>query len=233
MASRFNINLKNFSFKKIIINIFKFVVYAHLTLLVIVGLMCVYMIWFNPPVSSIQLYRANFNITKIKKPTAVKIDQVPKIFIHDLLNAEDGHFYEHWGFDIEAIQRARELNKKLGYHAYGGSTLSQQLSRTLFLIPTKNYFRKYIELLISFEMDLILTKDRILELYLTYAEWGKDIYGVQDASQHYYRRNFSKISGDQGMRLITILASPIKYNPSNFHKNRLLRKRYKNIKKWH
>ncbi|MGB0984627.1 MAG: biosynthetic peptidoglycan transglycosylase [Saprospiraceae bacterium] len=191
------------------------------------------MIVFNPPIAAIQLYRASFNPSKISRPTSIKMEEIPKIFIHDLLNAEDGHFYEHWGFDYAAIQRAQELNEQMGYRAYGASTISQQLARTLFLFPNKTYFRKYLELLIALEMDLILSKDRILELYLTYAEWGTDIYGVKDASRFYYKKSFSKISADQRMKLLTILASPIKYNPSNFYKNRLLRKRYNNMVKWH
>ena len=88
-------------------------------------------------------------------------------------------------------------------------------------------------MIIAVEMDLILSKDRILELYLTYAELGDKVYGVQDASQYYYKRNFSKISADQRIRLLVILASPIKYGPYNFNSNRLLRKRYKNIRRWH
>jgi len=191
------------------------------------------MIWFNPPTGTLILYRAELNFSNIKKPSALKMEEIPEIFIHDLLNAEDGRFREHWGFDVEAIKRARELNEKAGYKAYGASTISQQLARTLFLIPNKTYFRKYLELIISVEMDLILSKDRILELYLTYAELGDKIYGVQDASQYYYKRNFSKISADQRIRLLVILASPIKYGPYNFDSNRLLRKRYKNIRRWH
>lgn len=231
MALKFD--FKNFSFKKFFKRTVKLIVYAHFAMFTIVGLMCIYMIWFNPPTSSIMLYRANFNVFKVEKPASIRIEQVPKGLIHDLINAEDGHFYQHWGFDWKAIQRARELNKKMGYKAYGGSTITQQLARTLFLIPNKTYFRKYLELLISIEMDLILRKDRILELYLTYAEWGKKVYGVQDASQHYYRKNISKTTTDQQMRLITILASPIKYSPNTLHKNRLLKKRYRNIKRWH
>jgi monofunctional biosynthetic peptidoglycan transglycosylase len=227
------LNLQNLTFKQIIVKIIKFFFYAHVTMFVLVGLMCLYMIPFNPPIASIQLYRANFNPSKISKPTSIEMEEIPKIFIHDLLNAEDGHFYDHWGFDYAAIQRAQELNEQLGYRAYGASTISQQLARTLFLFPNKTYFRKYLELLISVEMDLILSKDRILELYLTYAEWGTDIYGIKDASRHYYKKPFGKISADQRMKLVTILASPIKYNPNNFYKNRLLRKRYNNVVRWH
>lgn len=226
-------NFQNLTFKSAIWKSIKFVFWAHIGLVAIVGLMSLYMIGLNPPTTTLILYRSGFNISNIKKPTPIRMKQIPPIFIHDLLNAEDGRFREHWGFDIEAIQRARELNEKMGSKAYGGSTITQQLARTLFLIPNKTYLRKYLELIIAVEIDLILSKDRILELYLSYAEWGQNVYGVQDASQYYYKRNFSKISADQRIRLITILASPILNTPFTFEKNRLLRKRYRNIKRWH
>ena len=225
--------IKSISLKKILWKGIKLAFRAHIALIIIVGLMSIYMILFDPPTTTLMIYRSNFNFSNIEQPMPIKMEQIPSIFIHDLLNAEDGRFREHWGFDIKAIQHARELNQKLGYRAYGGSTITQQLARTLFLIPNKTYFRKYLELIIAIELDLILSKDRILELYLTYAEWGKNVYGIQNASQYYYKKNFSKISADQRIRLITILASPIKYSPQNFSSNRLLKKRYQNIKRWH
>jgi monofunctional glycosyltransferase len=231
MESTFS--LKNFSFKQFVRKCIRFVFWSHVALVAIVGVMCIYMIWFNPPTGTLILYRANFNFSNVKRPTPITMEEIPPIFIHDLMNAEDGNFRKHWGFDISAIKRAQELNKKAGHRAYGASTLTQQLARTLFLIPNKTYIRKYLELIIAIEMDLILSKDRILELYLTFAELGDKVYGVQDASQHYYKRNFSKISSDQRIRLLVILASPIKNGPYSFDSNRLLRKRYRNIRRWH
>jgi monofunctional biosynthetic peptidoglycan transglycosylase len=231
MAAKFS--FKNFTFKKFLWKSIKLVFWAHIALITIIGLMSIYMIWFNPPTGTLIVYRAGFNFSNVKKPSALKMEEIPEIFIHDLLNAEDGRFREHYGFDIKSIQRARELNKEAGHRAYGGSTITQQLARTLFLMPNKTYFRKYLELIIAVEIDLILSKNRILELYLTYAELGDKVYGVQDASQHYYKRNFSKISADQRIRLLVILASPIKHGPYSFNSNPLLRKRYKNIRKWH
>ena len=113
---------------------------------------------------------------------------------------------------------------------YGGSTITQQLSRTLFLMPKKVMIRKYTELLISMEMEMILSKERILELYLNYCEWGKGIFGVAQASEHYYGKNPDKLSIDQTARLITILASPISYGPYTFHRKDFLANRYYIIK---
>ena len=152
MAAKFN--FKNFSFKKFLWKSIKLVFWAHIVLITIVGLMSIYMIWFNPPTGTLIIYRSGFNFSNIKKPSTLKMEEIPPIFIHDLLNAEDGHFREHYGFDIKAIQRARELNEKAGYKAYGASTITQQLARTLFLMPNKTYFRKYLELIIAFDIAL-------------------------------------------------------------------------------
>lgn len=224
-------SFKNLSFKNVFVWGFKFVIYSHLTLFFIVGLMCLYMTRYHPPITTLQLYRAKLIVSKIKQPTPIKIEDVSEGFLYDLIYAEDRNFYKHSGFDVEAIKRARKMNKKLGVSAFGGSTISQQLARTLFLVPTKNYLRKYLELLITLEMELILTKDRMLELYLSHVEWGDGIYGVRDASQQYYNTSFSEISVEQGIKLITILKSPIKWNPESFNKSPALKKRYMRIKR--
>jgi monofunctional biosynthetic peptidoglycan transglycosylase len=229
MAKRFNI--RNLTFKKVIVLGIKFVFYAHLVLFVIVGLMCLYMTRYNPPISALQLHRANFNVFNVEKATPVKLEDVSEDLIIDLIYTEDLLFYEHNGFDIEAIKRARELNKNLGYHAYGGSTLSQQVARTLFLLPFKTYFRKYLELLVTLEMEWILSKDRILELYLSHAEWGDGVYGLADACHYHYQSSLADISNEQGIILVTLLSNPIKYNTDTFRKKDSLRKRYARIKK--
>lgn len=225
--------MKRLSFKRIFWLVAKRIAQGHLVLLGLVALSCLYLTWFNFPVTTLQLYRAGFNPARVQRVQPIVRKEIPDIFIHDLLNAEDGRFYEHYGFDWKAIQRAMELNKQMGYSAYGGSTLTQQLARTLFLTPHKTYFRKYVELIIAVEMDLLLSKDRMIELYLTHAEWGDGVFGVKNASEHYYRKSFKRLSADQRIRLITILASPIKYNPDNFYKNRLLRRRYRNMVRYH
>ena len=186
---------------------------------------------YHPPVTTLQLHRTGFNVFNIKQPTPIKFEELSEGFLQDLILAEDRSFYEHRGFDLDAIKRARNMNKKLGFSAFGGSTLSQQLARTLFLVPTKNYLRKYLELLVTLEMELILTKNRMLELYLSHVEWGDRIYGVRDASQHYYHVNFSETTVEQRIKLITILKSPINWNPDTFNKSPALKKRYMRIKR--
>jgi hypothetical protein len=143
-----------------------------------------------------------------------------------LISVEDGKFYEHHGIDIEAIKRARELNEKVGKPMYGGSTITMQVARTLFLLPTKSYVRKYFEAITALELELILSKDRILELYFGYAEWGKGIFGIERASRVYYGKGVASIDRDQAARLIALLSSPIKYTPDTLYSSLILRQRY-------
>lgn len=207
------------------------IMYMHLILLGIIGIFAIYYINNNPSTTTLMLYRQGYDNTK--QPTFVPIRKISTTFQLDLTNREDARFKEHWGFDIEAIQEAQKLNVKAGYRAYGGSTITQQLARTLFLTPHKTYVRKYIELLIAVELELIMSKERILELYINYAELGKGVYGFQDASLHYYKASFLKATPDQRLRLIALLASPIKYGPYSLHKNKHLVNRYKFLKKYH
>jgi len=142
---------------------------------------------------------------------------------------EDGGFYENRGIEFAAIKRAYEINKRLKYPLYGGSTLTMQLARTLFLTPEKSYLRKYVEIWIAVEMDALLSKTRIIELYFNNVEWGKGVFGIQAASYRYFKRPLSELSVDEQVRLITILSSPVKYSPYNFGRSKILNLRYEDL----
>jgi monofunctional biosynthetic peptidoglycan transglycosylase len=209
---------------------FKIVLYAHLVFIIIIAIFSIIYINNNPPYTVLMLYRQG---TTAKTPSYLPLRETSNTFQLDLINLEDGHFREHYGIDIEAIKRAKERNAKAGHTAQGGSTITQQLARTLFLTPHRTYLRKYLELIIAFELELILQKDRILELYINYAELGDGVFGFNDAALHYYKKTFVKITTDQKIRLMTILASPINYSPTTLHNNRSLAARYKFIYKYH
>ena len=180
----------------------------------------------NPPTTTLMIYRSLFDHWKVQKPIPLKIAQTPSYIRRMLVSVEDGKFYEHHGIDLEAIRRARELNKKIGRPMYGGSTLTQQVARTLFLVPDKSYVRKYFEAITALELELILSKNRILELYFGYAEWGKGIFGIERASRVYYGTGIAGIQVDQAARLIALLSSPIKYKPDTIYRSLILRERY-------
>lgn len=209
---------------------FKVFLYAHLTFIAITALLLIIYINTNPPYTVLMLYRQGISA---KMPSYLPLQETSQTFQLDLINLEDGHFRKHYGIDIEAIQRARKQNAKAGRTAQGGSTITQQLARTLFLTPHRTYLRKYLELIVTLELELILRKDRILELYINYAELGDGVFGFNDAALHYYKKTFAKTSTDQKIRLMTILASPINYSPTTLHNNRALAARYKFIYKYH
>lgn len=208
----------------------KIILFAHLIFIFLIAIFSVFYINAEPPYTVLMLYRQGF---KAKKPSFIELNKVSNTFQLDLLNLEDGQFREHYGIDMEAIKKAKEKNDKLGYKAYGGSTITQQLARTLFLLPNKTYFRKYLEAIIALELELFLGKDRILELYINYAELGKGIYGFNDAALFYYKKPLPKTTEDEKIRLMTILASPINYTPTTYYKNKALSARYKFIYKYH
>ncbi len=180
----------------------------------------------DPGATNLMLYRKLAYGWTIKPPHYVPLIKIPKTVRSMAIRVEDGTFYEHHGFLPAAIKHAWVLNQRIGAPVYGGSTITMQTARTLFLIPEKSYLRKYLELIIALEMEVILGKDRILELYFNYAEWGKGVFGIDAASRHHYKAGIAAIDRDQALRLITLLSSPIRYGPYNFQKNGILQSRY-------
>lgn len=198
----------------------------HFFYIVSTSLLIIAYRYVNPSATVLMAYRAWVDHWKLERPRSISLKNTPRYVRRMLISVEDGNFYEHHGIDIEAIKRAYEINKKLGKPLYGGSTLSMQMARTLFLVPEKSYVRKYFELIATFELELFLPKDRILELYFNYAEWGKGIFGIQTAAWHYYGRGLSDLSRSETAKLIALLSSPVKYTPATLLRKPILRERY-------
>lgn len=216
-------------FLKVIGYFFITIIALHAIFFSFIFFMSIFLNFANPPFTSLMFYRNIKNKYPFKQSKFIEIKKIPDRAKSMLLKIEDYKFYKHCGIDFEAIKEAYETNKRLGYIYRGGSTITQQLSRTLFLTPKKSYFRKYLEMLISIEMEILLPKDRILELYFNYVEWGKGIYGIESASNFYYKKSVTKLDYDEIARLITILASPIKYTPYTFENRAALRYRYSTL----
>jgi monofunctional biosynthetic peptidoglycan transglycosylase len=144
----------------------------------------------------------------------VPLSRISPYLMKAVLVAEDDKFWSHEGFDYEAIQKAIEKDIKAKKFKLGGSTISQQLAKNLYLSPSKNPIRKIREAIITWRMERALTKKRILELYLNVAEWGdKGIFGIEAASRHYFSKTASELSAEEAARLASILPNPRKYNP--------------------
>lgn len=151
----------------------------------------------------------NFEI----KHEFVPLDSISKHLQKAVIASEDAGFYFHPGFDVRAIAEALEANQVRGKMKFGGSTLTQQLAKNLFLSGERSWDRKFKELAYAILMERELGKDRILELYLNYAQWGKDMFGCEVACKEYYKKSCSKLTVNQAINLAAVLASPGKHNP--------------------
>ncbi|MBI5075411.1 MAG: monofunctional biosynthetic peptidoglycan transglycosylase [Nitrospirae bacterium] len=134
--------------------------------------------------------------------------------IKAVLIGEDDKFWQHEGFDYEAMQKAIEKDIKAKKFKLGGSTISQQLAKNLYLSPSKNPLRKFREAIITWRMERALPKKRLLELYLNVAEWSEaGIFGIEAASRHYYGKSASALGPEEASRLAAVLPNPRKFNP--------------------
>ena len=128
--------------------------------------------------------------------------------------------------DLGALREAWMVNESIGRTAVGGSTIPMQLARNLFLTPRKTYARKYLEALIALEMSRVVPKDRLLELYLNYIEWGKGVFGIGAASAYYYKTGVGGLGLDELRRLATVITNPLRYDVQTFTRSPQMSQRY-------
>ena len=125
-----------------------------------------------------------------------------------LVVSEDAKFVDHGGFDWDGIEKALEKNRKKGRVVSGGSTITQQLAKNLFLSPAKSYWRKAEEAVVTVLLEALLPKQRILELYLNVIEWGNGVFGAEAAAQRYFGVSAAQLSAEQSARLAAMTPSP-------------------------
>jgi monofunctional glycosyltransferase len=140
--------------------------------------------------------------------TWVPYDQISRNLKRAIIASEDANFVNNNGFETDAILQAWEKNKARGKIAFGGSTISQQLARNLFLSREKSYIRKAQELVITGMLEFWMDKERIYEIYLNSVEWGNGVYGAEAAAQYYYKIPASKLTAWQSARLAVMLPRP-------------------------
>lgn len=129
-----------------------------------------------------------------------------------VLAAEDDNFMNHWGFDFDAMWKAFKSNQKKK-HIKGGSTISQQTAKNVFLWQSRTYFRKIMEAYFTVLIELFWSKERILEVYLNVIEMGDGIYGAEAAAQKYFKKPASKLTTYEAAAIAAILPNPRKWNP--------------------
>jgi monofunctional biosynthetic peptidoglycan transglycosylase len=144
--------------------------------------------------------------------------------------AEDASFYQHNGFDWEGLKDAATRNWDKGELRRGGSTITQQLAKNLYLSSDKSLFRKAREAMLTWQLEGALTKKRILELYLNVAEWGRGIYGAEAAARHHFGKSAADLTAEEAALLAAMLPSPRRYDPIRF--TPYLTKRQAQILKW-
>ena len=130
-----------------------------------------------------------------------------------VLAAEDAAFYRHKGFDWDGLKEALSRNLDKGELRRGGSTITQQLAKNLYLSPEKNLFRKAHEALLTWQLERALPKKRILELYLNVAEWGHGVFGAEAAARHHLGKSAEDLSPGEAALLAAMLPSPRRYDP--------------------
>jgi monofunctional biosynthetic peptidoglycan transglycosylase len=143
----------------------------------------------------------------------VPLGAISPALVKAVLIGEDDKFYHHEGFDFDAMQKAIEKDIKEKKFKFGGSTISQQLAKNLYLTPSKNPVRKLKEAILTWRLEKNLSKKRILELYLNVAEWGEGIFGIEAAARHYYGKSAAGLSPYEAARLAAVLPNPRRYNP--------------------
>jgi monofunctional biosynthetic peptidoglycan transglycosylase len=140
--------------------------------------------------------------------TWVPYNRVATSMKRAMIAAEDAKFVEHSGFDWEGIEQAQERNRRRGRIVAGGSTITQQLAKNLFLSPAKSYWRKVEEAVITVLLEAILPKQRIFELYLNVIEWGNGVFGVEAASRRYFHIGAHQLTAEQAARLAAMAPAP-------------------------
>lgn len=170
--------------------------------------------WIDHNPTSTAFMQAGLARQQDKNPDAgLRHQWVPyeRISIHlkrAIVAAEDAKFIEHEGFDVEGIQKAVEKNLKKGRLVAGGSTISQQLAKNLFLSGERSFIRKGQEAVITLMIETTWSKRRILEVYLNVIEWGNGIYGAEAAARRYYRSSATNLSRDQAAQLAAMVPNP-------------------------
>jgi monofunctional biosynthetic peptidoglycan transglycosylase len=206
---------KKFTFIGFIKLIFKIIV---LFILGSVFLVAVYTV-INPPITPLMLIRPIEGIFQGKfvgiDKDWVDYEEISPNLLRAVISAEDGKFLRHDGFDWNAIKRARRINTmRKGKKIIGASTISMQTSKNVFLWQGRNYIRKGLEAYFTILIEAIWGKKRILEIYVNSIEWGNGIYGVEAASQQYFKKSAKTITKREAALLAAVLPNPRKWSPA-------------------
>jgi monofunctional biosynthetic peptidoglycan transglycosylase len=206
-------------------SIWKFIKRLFFILLVSHLLYLFYCKYFNPPFTITQLV-AVFEAGGIERDYVSFYHMSPSIKLA-VMASEDQLFPDHDGFDIKAIKKAMKYNKKNPNKVRGASTISQQVAKNVFLWQHGGFFRKGLEVYFTFMIELLWSKERILEVYLNVSEMGEGIFGVQAAAQSYFNKNANNLNNKEAAMIAASLPNPKKFTVKPA--SRYVLRRYPNI----
>ena len=186
--------------------------------------------WADPPTTAVQaqrrveawlhrrLYRKHYSF--------VPLSRISPDLQHAVIAAEDGRFYQHHGIDWQEVQKVVDRDLEEGHLGRGGSTITQQLIKNLFLTTNRSLVRKAVEFTLVPAAERILSKRRILELYLNVIEWGPGVYGAEAAARTWYGVPAARVNREQAARLAALLPSPLRRKPGrmNAYSTEILRR---------
>jgi len=156
----------------------------------------------------------NKGIKRQIKKTWVSLSGISPYVVKAVIIAEDDKFWSHEGFDFEAMQKALEKDIKKKKLQAGGSTISQQLAKNLYLSPSKDPIRKIKEAILTWRLERQLSKRRIIELYLNVAEWGDGVFGIEAAARSHYGKPAAELNAHEAAKLASVLPNPRRYKPN-------------------
>jgi len=177
--------------------------------------------WMVPPTTAVQAQRQVeawlHHRPYHKRYVFVPLGRISPDLQHAVISAEDGRFYQHHGIDWLEVQKVVDQDMDEGKLGRGGSTITQQLVKNLFLTTNRSVVRKAVEFTLAPLAERILTKRRILELYLNVIEWGAGIYGAEEASRAWYGVPAAKVDREQAARMAALLPSPLRRKPGRMN----------------
>lgn len=174
--------------------------------------------WINNNPDSTSFMREQLSVLQEKRPDAklahvwVPYKRISNNLKRAIIASEDANFSEHDGVDWDALQKAFEKNTKKGKVVAGGSTITQQLAKNLFLSGQRSYFRKGQEFIIAYMLEAVMDKERIFEIYLNSVEWGVGVFGAEAAARHYYGVSAANLGAAQAAKMAVMLPNPRFYD---------------------
>lgn len=172
--------------------------------------------WFDPQETAFMAHE-QVRLQQLNPPRSIEqrwvaYDQISRYIKRAVIASEDTGFVDHHGVEWEAIEQAARTNLASGKIRLGGSTITMQVAKNLFLSSDRSYIRKAQELVIATMIDFVWDKQRILEVYLNIAEWGVGVFGIEAASRHYYGVSAARLNPRQAAWLAAILPAPRRYD---------------------